>query len=347
MLKRVISSSALYPKWNHVILNKKLVTPSMLNEHLLQPCGIMSLQVLGCNALPIADISTSDPFVEVRFVEDVFRTEIVFRNLNPRWDNESFDLVVYDKELQFVNLSVWDYDRGTLNNDFLGEINVPFKSLSPHSPASMELTLTNCKKADATILVRLTYLPFDIRSGAASSSDIDEDDEIDWNQVSGHGHAVDNAMKGGNPRPTVAVGTPVISGAIIISNITCLRLTEDAKKGDPFLCVDVGAGAKKSKPQMNNSDPNFPETFALIVRDTHNAVLTISVLDARRGHKSAFGSHKPASLGVLRLRLDELFPALLVKSRISETLDAAVHDVDLEGSFGLISFRAKYAPVKQ
>jgi hypothetical protein len=342
MLKKVISSSALYPKWNNAIINKKLVTPAMLNEHLLQPCGIVTLQVLGCNALPIADISSSDPFVEVRFVEDVFKTEIVFRNLNPRWENENFDLLVYDNELQFVNLSVWDYDRGTMN-DFLGEANVPFKSLQPHIPTSMELLLENCKKADATILVRLTYLPFDVRKEGISR-DL-EDGHIDWDNTSGH--EADSDVVAAKQSPDVPLGAAgAISGALILSNITCLRLSEDAKKGDPALSIDVGGITKKSKPQRNTADPAFPETFALIVRDTHTAVLTISVYDARRTHKSAFGSSWSPSLGVLRLRLDELFPALLVRSRVSEALDAAVHEMELEGSFGLISFKAQFASVK-
>jgi hypothetical protein len=341
MLKKVISSSALYPKWNHVIMNRTLVTPAMLNEHLLQPSGIVSLQVLGCNALPIADISSSDPFVEVRFVENVFKTEIVFRNLNPRWENENFDLLVYDNELQFVNLSVWDYDRGTMN-DFLGEVNVPFKALQPHTAANMELALENCKKADATILVRLTYLPFDIRKEGASRDH--EDSEIDWEHASGQQPAADSDAAGAKTRPG---GSIAISGALILSDITCVRLSEDAKKGDPVLSVDVGGIVKKSKPQPNTADPAFPETFALIVRDSHTALLTISVSDARRTHKSAFGSSWSPSLGALRLRLDELFPALLVRSRVSEALDAAVHEMELEGSFGLISFKAKFAPVKQ
>lgn len=67
----------------------------------------------------------SDPFVRLQLGSTRTRTSVVYRNLNPSWNEEFvFNVVDLDEELSIM---VWDEDRFT--DDFLGQVRIPVSSV--------------------------------------------------------------------------------------------------------------------------------------------------------------------------------------------------------------------------
>jgi hypothetical protein len=67
----------------------------------------------------------SDPFVRLQLGTTRARTSVVYRNLNPSWNEEFvFNVVDLDEELSIM---VWDEDRFT--DDFLGQVRISVSSV--------------------------------------------------------------------------------------------------------------------------------------------------------------------------------------------------------------------------
>lgn len=84
VIKSILSSFLVYPKKYVLPMTsdvdmKALTTPS--------PVGLLRLTVVKAKSLDIADVLTqsSDPYVVIKFMESVFKTEIKQRTLNPVW----------------------------------------------------------------------------------------------------------------------------------------------------------------------------------------------------------------------------------------------------------------------
>jgi hypothetical protein len=87
------------------------------------PIGILTIQILRCHNLIIGDITTSDPFVEIHYQDEVFTTPVIYKTLNPEWEEMYFDLLIYDLENVSLKLVVLDHDF-TQEADFLGSLEI-------------------------------------------------------------------------------------------------------------------------------------------------------------------------------------------------------------------------------
>jgi Ca2+-dependent lipid-binding protein len=82
LIRSIVSTIALYPK-KYVIpmVNevdvKALTSPS--------PVGLLHLTVSSAKKLKIADLTKSDPYVEIHFMDITYKTQVVYKNLNPVW----------------------------------------------------------------------------------------------------------------------------------------------------------------------------------------------------------------------------------------------------------------------
>lgn len=82
----------------------------MCSDLELKPQGKLTVTVKRANNLPNADvIGKSDPYV-VLYIRPMFKvkTKVIDNNLNPEW-NETFEVIVEDKETQFLVLEVLAY----------------------------------------------------------------------------------------------------------------------------------------------------------------------------------------------------------------------------------------------
>jgi Ca2+-dependent lipid-binding protein len=127
-------------KWPH-----RLVVPLGVNvdtsELELKPQGRLTVTVVKATSLKNKElIGKSDPYV-ILYVRPMFKvkTKVIDDNLNPEW-NETFPLIVEDKETQSVIFEVYDEDR--LQQDKkLGVAKLAVNSLQPEATSEITLKL--------------------------------------------------------------------------------------------------------------------------------------------------------------------------------------------------------------
>jgi Ca2+-dependent lipid-binding protein len=84
-----------------------------------QPQGVLRLTIQRCSHLIVKDMFSSDPYVivsvgvklpgqpssEIKEWTEVGRTDVVPKSLNPTF-GETFEILLYDKSVQFVKIQV-------------------------------------------------------------------------------------------------------------------------------------------------------------------------------------------------------------------------------------------------
>ncbi|GJN07679.1 hypothetical protein PR202_ga25527 [Eleusine coracana subsp. coracana] len=154
-------------QWPH-----RLVVPLGVNfdtsDLELKPQGRLSVTVIKATSLKNKElIGKSDPYV-VLYVRPMFKvkTKVKDDNLNPEW-NETFDLIVEDKETQSVIFEVYDEDK--LQQDKkLGVAKLAVNSLEPENAREISLKLLHSvdplknrdTKDRGTLYLKLMYHPF-------------------------------------------------------------------------------------------------------------------------------------------------------------------------------------------
>ncbi|KAM3366084.1 hypothetical protein ACQJBY_015553 [Aegilops geniculata] len=127
-------------QWPH-----RLVVPLGVNvdtsELELKPEGKLSVTVVKATSLKNKElIGKSDPYVTL-YVRPMFKvkTKVIDDNLNPEW-NETFELIVEDKETQSVIFEVYDEDN--LQQDKrLGVAKLAVNNIVPETPSEITLKL--------------------------------------------------------------------------------------------------------------------------------------------------------------------------------------------------------------
>ncbi|XP_014661687.1 PREDICTED: C2 domain-containing protein 5-like [Priapulus caudatus] len=94
--------------------------------------GKLKVKVIEGRNLPVMDRASdlTDAFVEVKFGNTTYKTEVFRKSLNPKWDSEYFRFEVDDEELQDepLQLRVLDYDTYSAN-DSIGMVYIDLNPL--------------------------------------------------------------------------------------------------------------------------------------------------------------------------------------------------------------------------
>jgi len=154
-------------QWPH-----RLVVPLGVNVDTsdleLKPQGRLSVTVVKATSLKNKElIGKSDPYVRL-YVRPMFKvkTKVIDDNLNPEW-NETFELIVEDKETQSVIFEVYDEDK--LQQDKrLGVAKLALNSLEPEITREVTLKLLHSvdplknrdTKDRGTLHLKVMYHPF-------------------------------------------------------------------------------------------------------------------------------------------------------------------------------------------
>ncbi|XP_039792270.1 calcium-dependent lipid-binding protein-like isoform X2 [Panicum virgatum] len=154
-------------QWPH-----RLVVPLGVNVDTsdleLKPQGKLSVTVVKATSLKNKElIGKSDPYVKL-YVRPMFKvkTKVIDDNLNPEW-NETFELIVEDKETQSVIFEVYDEDK--LQQDKrLGVAKLALNSLEPEITREVTLKLLHSvdplknrdTKDRGTLHLKVMYHPF-------------------------------------------------------------------------------------------------------------------------------------------------------------------------------------------
>ncbi|KMZ63064.1 putative Calcium lipid binding protein [Zostera marina] len=127
-------------EWPHRIVVPLGAVPIDTSDLELKPQGLIKVNVIKAISLKNMEfIGKSDPYVALH-IRPMFKvkTKVVDNNLNPEW-NEEFDLIVEDKETQFVTFKVFDEDVG--QDKMLGIAKLPLIDLVSETMKELDLAL--------------------------------------------------------------------------------------------------------------------------------------------------------------------------------------------------------------
>jgi hypothetical protein len=122
---------------------------------------VLCLQVIMGKDLEAMDISgTSDPYVKIKLGKHDHKTRIVYKNLDPEW-NEDFEMNIDDMSMP-LHVSIWDNDLLGAD-DLIGEIAIRLDELMDSNSGKVQGSLTDwftvkrSKKATGEILLGFSF----------------------------------------------------------------------------------------------------------------------------------------------------------------------------------------------
>ncbi|XP_078668257.1 multiple C2 and transmembrane domain-containing protein 1-like isoform X3 [Branchiostoma floridae x Branchiostoma belcheri] len=222
---------------------------------------------------------TSDPYVKFKYDgKQVYKSRIVYKNLNPRWD-ESFSLPVDDVTRPLV-VKVFDYDRG-LQDDPMGHAYIDLAALIIHRKEEFKVELEDPHVAEdlGYLLLDLTLVP--------KTSDEKEEYLAKRNRLV----ETQRSMK-------AQIWSSVVS-LVLIEGKGLLPM-DDNGLSDPYCKFRLGNEKYKSKVAAKTLDPRWLEQFDLHMYDDQTSVLEISVWDKDVGSKDDFMGRCQVDLSELK-----------------------------------------------
>ncbi|KAF3335183.1 synaptotagmin-4-like isoform X1 [Carex littledalei] len=156
-------------KWPHRVVIPLGGVDVDLSDLELKPQGKLTVTVKRANNLMNTDIiGKSDPYV-VLYIRPMFKvkTKVIHNKLNPEW-NETFEVIVEDKETQFLVVEVYDNDNMQTDKK-LGLAKVPLLGLEMEKAKEHFLKLERSldplkankdKKERGTITIEVQYHQF-------------------------------------------------------------------------------------------------------------------------------------------------------------------------------------------
>ncbi|KAK8630401.1 hypothetical protein V6N13_079197 [Hibiscus sabdariffa] len=127
-------------QWPHRIVVPIGGIPVDTSELELKPEGMLTVTIVKANDLKNMEmIGKSDPYVVV-YIRPLFKvkTKVIENNLHPIW-NETFELIVEDRETQELTVEVFDQDIG--QDKSLGIAKIRLIDLEPETPKEVNLSL--------------------------------------------------------------------------------------------------------------------------------------------------------------------------------------------------------------
>ncbi|XP_053175094.1 C2 domain-containing protein 5 isoform X1 [Scomber japonicus] len=102
--------------------------------------GKLKAKIVAGRHLPVMDRASdlTDAFVEVKFGNTTFKTDVCPKSLNPQWNSEWFKFEVDDEDLQDEPLQITVLDHDTYSaNDAIGKVYIDIDPLLCHEAASV------------------------------------------------------------------------------------------------------------------------------------------------------------------------------------------------------------------
>ncbi|XP_074099419.1 C2 domain-containing protein 5-like [Cotesia typhae] len=113
--------------------------------------GKIKVKILAGRNLPVMDRSgdTTDAYVEIKFGNTTYKTDVCRKSLNPQWNTEWYRFEVDDAELQDEPLQIKLMDHDTYSaNDSIGRV---YLNLNPLLLPGHPLTIKNIWTLEATM----------------------------------------------------------------------------------------------------------------------------------------------------------------------------------------------------
>ncbi|KAA8534379.1 hypothetical protein F0562_031870 [Nyssa sinensis] len=287
-IKKQVASLYLWPKSLEIpVLDASAVAVK-------KPVGILHVKVVRALKLLKMDLlGSSDPYVKLSLSGERLpakKTTIKKRNLNPEW-NENFKLIVKDPQSQFLNITVYDWDK-VGGHDRLGMQVVPLKQLTPHETQEFTLDLlksTNIsdpqnKKQRGRIVLELKYDPFR------------EDSDGSSGPLDGYERKESGIDRGS--------GNESHSGAgLLLVTVQGAEDVEGERHNNPYALLLFRGEKKKSKMIRRTRDPLWNEEFQFMLEEPPvSEKIRIEVISKRTG----IGFRSKESLGNVEINLADV-----------------------------------------
>ncbi|XP_044750595.1 extended synaptotagmin-2-like isoform X2 [Coccinella septempunctata] len=259
-------------------LKKKIVFPNKITKRFtkhveatelksLEPEGVLRIHIAEAKDLERRDVTgKSDPYAVFSVGAQEYKTSVIKRSLNPKWD-EWCEFVILDPTAQQVRFKLFDHDD--LNeDDFLGSGVVDIKSVYDGS-VDHWIVLDGVKHGK--IHLRFTWMSL----------------TADYASLDKALHEV-KLLK-------VAVSSALLT--VYIDSARNLARIKSFKKPDPYLLMQVGNSlSQKSKVKKHTIDPIFEQGFSFLVKNPESDVFYVSIMDKHSNMKIDFFEYEIKNL---------------------------------------------------
>ncbi|KAL3282639.1 hypothetical protein HHI36_005814 [Cryptolaemus montrouzieri] len=248
-------------------LRKKIVFPNKITKRFtktvlatelksLEPEGVLRIHIAEAKDLERRDVTgKSDPYGVFSVGAQEYKTSVIKRSLNPKWD-EWCEFVILDPCAQQVKFKLFDHDD--LNeDDFLGSGVVDVKSVYDGA-VDHWLTLEGVKHG--RIHLRFT-----------------------WMSLTADYTSLDKALHE-TKILKVAVSSALLT--VYIDSARNLSRVKSFKKPDPYLIMQVGnSEQQKSKIKKHTVDPIFEQGFSFLVKNPEKDTFCVNIMDKQSGSR--------------------------------------------------------------
>jgi Ca2+-dependent lipid-binding protein len=232
--------------------------------------------------------------------------------------NQTFELLVFDKEVQQIEFVL--YDEDVVNNECLGRAVLHLDTLQEGVQSDM-IDLSLMDVDTGSLQVTCLYTPLGQAAEEMNSGSMEDLTDILYNMspaVLNSDILTDDSIRGSESRygrlppgrlpsesslaaasehqkvsmkaaaSAVVAALPktqnkITGGVLSISTISCSRLRNNSTTYGgglrPYVTFQVGSIVKQTKVQRDHTDPTFDETFHIVVQDPRNAVIQVKVMD--------------------------------------------------------------------
>ena len=158
---KALEAIVMFPNSAKIELNDPPANDSPRKEGLLKlyntPVAILNIIVLSCSNLIVGDITSSDPYVVIKLNEQVYKTPVIYKTLNPKWINANANFLVHDKSIEFLEIEVFDKDQATKDQS-LGKAKLYLDSILEGSQEKFTLKLLDVNRGTVTIALAFMKL---------------------------------------------------------------------------------------------------------------------------------------------------------------------------------------------
>ncbi|KAF6125716.1 multiple C2 and transmembrane domain containing 1 [Phyllostomus discolor] len=253
-----------------LIYNKKINTSGTSNADVpLADPGMYQLDITLRRGQSLAARDrggTSDPYVKFKIGgKEVFRSKIIYKNLNPVWEEKASILVDHLREPLYVK--VFDYDFG-LQDDFMGSAFLDLTQLELNRPTDVTLTLKDPHYPDHDLGAILLSVILTPKEG--EHRDVFQTQSLRLSDA----HRKSHLWRG-------IVSITLIEGRD-------LKAMDSNGLSDPYVKFRLGHQKYKSKIMPKTLNPQWREQFDFHLYEERGGIIDITAWDKDAGKRDDF-----------------------------------------------------------
>ncbi|KAF6125717.1 multiple C2 and transmembrane domain containing 1 [Phyllostomus discolor] len=222
---------------------------------------------------------TSDPYVKFKIGgKEVFRSKIIYKNLNPVWEEKASILVDHLREPLYVK--VFDYDFG-LQDDFMGSAFLDLTQLELNRPTDVTLTLKDPHYPDHDLGAILLSVILTPKEG--EHRDVTMLMRKSWKRSS---KFQTQSLRLSDAHRKSHLWRGIVSITLIEGRD--LKAMDSNGLSDPYVKFRLGHQKYKSKIMPKTLNPQWREQFDFHLYEERGGIIDITAWDKDAGKRDDF-----------------------------------------------------------